>query len=257
MFDFVSHFPAGLTPSSVTATISVPFASSMELIFAAPACAHTSPSAQRGSAYAHLYKFLLSFCCLHRKYWYNIKLITSHREDIGCKLDDECSQFREDWVTEQANLKVPKIICSSYVKGTWEFYANLGKSLTVYMTLQIIHCEAGRDFSDLSVKSKFWLNMLEERLNYPSALCKKLFHKIFVWSSNQSVWTKNVGKKYYSGMSGSLWKYIIFLGFMILVFLSFIQFLTCDFLPYFKKNNFCVYLEFYVLFPGSTPVSIK
>lgn len=58
---------------------------------------------------------------------------------------------------------------------------------------------------------------------------------------------------------------------MILVFLSFIQFLICcDFLPYFKKNNFCVYLEFYVSLkratklhklqgpePGSTPVSIK
>lgn len=72
-------------------------------------------------------------------------------------------------------------------------------------------------------------------------------------------------------MSASLWKYIIFLGFMILVFLSFIQFLICcDFLIL-RKRIFCVYLEFYVLSltratkfhklqgpkPGSTPVPIK
>lgn len=156
------------------------------------------------------------------------------------------------------------------MKGTWEFYPNLGKILTTHVTLQIIHCEAEREFSKLSVKSKFWLNMLE-RLNYPPALCKKIFHIIFVWSSDQSVQTKNVGKKYYRGTSGSLWKYVIFLGFMILVFLSFIQFLICcDFLIL-RKIIFCVYLEFYVLSltratkfhklqgpkPGSTPVPIK
>lgn len=111
------------------------------------------------------------------------------------------------------------------------------------MTLQIIHCEAERDFSRLSMKSKFWLNMLEEKLNYPF-LCKKLFHKIVLWSSSQCVQT-NKSKKYYKGVSGHLWNYIILGGFMILVFLSFIQFLICcNFLLYFKEKNFMYILSF-------------